>query len=143
MTGSVNVHAGGTYVCMEGPQFSTRAESRIYRQLGVDVIGMTALPEAKLAREAEICYAMLAFATDYDCWHETEEDVSVEMVVKNLLQNVETGKQIIRAAVPQIPATERTCPCASALANAIITQRELIPEAAKGRLGILVSKYLA
>ena len=137
-----NVHSGGTYVCMEGPQFSTRAESRIYRQLGVDVIGMTALPEAKLAREAEICYATLAFATDYDCWHETEEDVSVEMVVKNLLQNVETGKRIIRTALPEIPAEERRCPCASALASAIITARELIPEATKRRLGILVEKYL-
>ena len=143
MSGDAKTHAGGTYVCMEGPQFSTRAESRVYRQLGVDVIGMTALPEAKLAREAEICYATLAFATDYDCWHETEDDVSVEMVVKNLLQNVETGKQIIRAAVPQIPIADRTCPCASALANAIITQRELIPEATKGRLAILVGKYLS
>ena len=136
------VHAGGTYVCMEGPQFSTRAESRIYRQLGVDVIGMTALPEAKLAREAEICYATLAFATDYDCWHETEEDVSVEMVVKNLLQNVETGKRIIRTALPDIPSHERRCPCSSALASAIITQRDLIPEATTRRLGILVEKYL-
>jgi 5'-methylthioadenosine phosphorylase len=141
MRGGARAHEGGTYVCMEGPQFSTRAESRIYRQLGVDVIGMTALPEAKLAREAEICYATLAFATDYDCWHETEEDVSVELVVKNLLQNVETGKAIIRAALPEIPAGERTCPCASALATAIITQRDLIPETAKRRLGILVSKY--
>ncbi|MGI8424746.1 MAG: S-methyl-5'-thioadenosine phosphorylase [Chloroflexota bacterium] len=136
------VHEGGTYVCMEGPQFSTRAESRIYRQLGVDVIGMTALPEAKLAREAELCYATLAFATDYDCWHEVEEDVSVELIVKNLLQNIETGKRIIRAALPEIPDGERTCPCASALATAIITQRDLIPDATKQRLGILVSKYL-
>jgi 5'-methylthioadenosine phosphorylase len=142
MTGEAKAHAGGTYVCMEGPQFSTRAESRIYRQLGVDVIGMTALPEAKLAREAEICYATLAFATDYDCWHETEEAVTVEMVVKNLLQNVETGKQIIRGALPEIPTGERTCACATALAAAIITQRDLIPEATKRRLGILVEKYL-
>ena len=136
------VHAGGTYVCMEGPQFSTRAESRIYRQLGVDVIGMTALPEAKLAREAEMCYATLAFATDYDCWHETEEDVTVEMVVKNLLQNVETGKNIIRRALPELPVAERTCPCASALATAIITQRDLIPAEVKDRLGVLVGRYL-
>ena len=142
MRGTAKAHAGGTYVCMEGPQFSTRAESRIYRQLGVDVIGMTALPEAKLAREAEICYATLAFATDYDCWHDSEEDVSVEIVVKNLLQNVETGKRIIRAALPEIPASERRCPCASALAGAIITQPDLIPEATKQRLGILVEKYL-
>ncbi|HET7770809.1 MAG TPA: S-methyl-5'-thioadenosine phosphorylase [Chloroflexota bacterium] len=142
MTAPARAHEGGTYVCMEGPQFSTRAESRVYRQLGVDVIGMTALPEAKLAREAEICYAMLAFATDYDCWHETAEDVSVELVVKNLLQNVETGKRIIRAALPEIPGGPRICPCATALETAIITQRDLIPDAAKRRLGILVSKYL-
>jgi 5'-methylthioadenosine phosphorylase len=142
MQGKSKAHQGGTYICMEGPQFSTRAESRIYRQLGVDVIGMTALPEAKLAREAEICYATLAFATDYDCWHETEEDVSVEMVIKNLLQNVETGKSVIRAALPEIPGGERTCQCASALASAIITQRDLVPDATKRRLGILINKYL-
>ncbi|CAA9300674.1 MAG: 5'-methylthioadenosine phosphorylase [uncultured Chloroflexi bacterium] len=138
------VHSGGTYICMEGPQFSTRAESRIYRQWGVDVIGMTALPEAKLAREAEICYATLAFVTDYDCWHETEEDVTVEMVIKTLLQNVETGKQIIREALPHVGEAggERACPCASALENAILTQRDLIPPQAKARLGILVRKYL-
>jgi len=139
------VHAGGTYICMEGPAFSTRAESRIYRQWGVDVIGMTALPEAKLAREAEICYATLAFATDYDCWHETEAAVTVELVVKNLLQNVETGKRIIMEALPDVgppEGTERACPCASALNNAIITQRDLIPEEAKARLDPLVRKYL-
>lgn len=135
------VHAGGTYLCMEGPQFSTRAESRIYRQWGVDVIGMTALPEAKLAREAEICYATLAFATDYDSWHESEEDVTVEMVIRNLLQNVETGKRIIKEALPNV-GRERACPCATALQTAIITQRDLIPEAAKSRLGLLIGKYL-
>src|SRR5947199_8501843 len=100
---SATVHRGGTYVCIEGPQFSTKAESRIYRRWGVDVIGMTALPEAKLAREAELCYATLAFATDYDVWHESEEAVSVEMVVRNLLANVATGKQIIQRALPDIP----------------------------------------
>jgi 5'-methylthioadenosine phosphorylase len=139
------VHPGGTYICMEGPQFSTRAESRIYRQWGVDVIGMTALPEAKLAREAEICYATLAFATDYDCWHESEEDVTVEMVIKTLLQNVETGKQIIRQALPQVGPDgggERSCPCASALSTAIITQKDLIPEEAKARLEPLIRKYV-
>lgn len=141
-TVGARVHAGGTYVCMEGPQFSTRAESRIYRQLGVDVIGMTALPEAKLAREAEICYATLAFATDYDCWHETEAPVTVEMVVKNLLENVETGKRIIRDALPDVVAGERACPCASALATAIITQRDLIPPELKGRLSPLLEKYV-
>jgi len=141
-TVGARVRAGGTYVCMEGPQFSTRAESRIYRQWGVDVIGMTALPEAKLAREAEICYATLAFATDYDCWHETEEAVTVEMVVKNLLQNVETGKQIIRAALPDVVSGDRTCPCASALATAIITQRDVIPADVKDRLRPLIGKYV-
>jgi len=135
------VHRGGTYICIEGPQFSTRAESRIYRQWGVDVIGMTALPEAKLAREAELCYATLAFATDYDVWHESEEAVTVEMVVRNLLANVVTGKQIIQRALPDIPRA-RTCPCASALANSIITQRDRIPAEAKQRLGLLIGKYL-
>lgn len=135
------VHGGGTYLCIEGPQFSTRAESRIYRQWGVDVIGMTALPEAKLAREAELCYATLAFATDYDVWHESEAAVTVEMVVRNLLANVEMGKQIIRAALPCVPQ-ERRCPCASALADAIITQRERIPAAARERLQLFLGKYL-
>ena len=137
----VRVHARGTYVCIEGPQFSTRAESRIYRQWGVDVIGMTVLPEAKLAREAEICYATLAFATDYDVWHETEEPVTVEMVVRVLLANVEAGRRIIRHALPRLPA-ERACPCATALENAIITQREAIAPEARARLGLLVEKYL-
>ncbi len=135
------VHKGGTYVCIEGPQFSTRAESRIYRTWGVDVIGMTALPEAKLAREAEICYATLALATDYDVWHETAAPVSVELVVRNLLANVESGKRIIRAALPAVPG-ERTCPCATALEGAIITQRERIPEEARSRLAPLLDKYL-
>lgn len=135
------VHMGGTYVCIEGPQFSTRAESRIYRQWGVDVIGMTALPEAKLAREAEICYATLAFATDYDVWHESEEPVTVEMVVRVLLANVEAGKQIIRAALPEVPA-ERTCPCATALEGTIITRPEHIAPQTLRRLGLLVDKYL-
>ncbi|MGH2370138.1 MAG: S-methyl-5'-thioadenosine phosphorylase [Chloroflexota bacterium] len=134
-------HRGGTYVCIEGPQFSTRAESRIYRQWGVDVIGMTALPEAKLAREAEICYATLAFATDYDVWHETEAAVTVQMVVRNLLANVETGKRIIQAALPGV-AGERSCPCASALQHAVITQRDRIPKKARQRLNLLIGKYL-
>ncbi len=135
------VHRGGTYVCVEGPQFSTKAESRIARQWGVDVIGMTALPEAKLAREAELCYATLAFATDYDVWHESAETVTVEMVVRNLLANVETGKNIIRAALPSVRC-ERTCPCASALANSIITQRDRISDDARQRLDLLIGKYL-
>ena len=135
------VHAGGTYVCIEGPQFSTRAESRIYRQWGVDVIGMTALPEAKLAREAELCYASLALATDYDVWHESEAEVTVEMVVSNLLKNVETSKKVVGAAVAALPG-ERTCACPAALRDAIITQRDRIPGAARLRLDLLVGKYL-
>ena len=134
-------HGEGTYLCIEGPQFSTKAESELYRSWRVDVIGMTALPEAKLAREAELCYATLAFATDYDVWHESEAAVTVEMVVRNLLANVEMGKQIIRAALPQV-AQERRCPCASALADAIITQRERIPAAARERLQLFLGKYL-
>lgn len=133
-------HKGGTYVCIEGPQFSTRAESRIYRQWGVDVIGMTALPEAKLAREAEICYAMLAFATDYDVWHETEAPVTVELIIKNLLANVETGKRIVLEALPAVPP-ERGCACACALEHAVITQRDRITPEVRERLQLLAGKY--
>ena len=135
------MHRGGTYVCIEGPQFSTRAESRIYRSWGVDVIGMTNLQEAKLAREAEICYATMALVTDYDVWHATEEDVTVEAVVKILLKNVETAKAIIRAAVAMIPEA-RTCPCAHALKDAIITARHAIPAQVKRDLAPIVGKYL-
>lgn len=136
------VRKGGTYLCIEGPQFSTKGESRIYRLWGVDVIGMTAIPEAKLAREAEICYATLALVTDYDVWHETEEPVTVEMVVQNLLQNVATARRVIRAVLPRIPA-QRDCVCATALKDAIITQRERIPAEVREKLGLLVGKYLA
>ena len=134
-------HQGGTYLCMEGPQFSTRAESRIYRGWGVDVIGMTNLQEAKLAREAEISYATLALVTDYDCWHETEEDVEVEAIIQNLLKNVETAKHIIRVALPSIPKTNTT-PCASALATAIITNPDVVPAEVKRKLALIVGKYL-
>ena len=135
------MHKGGTYLCIEGPQFSTRAESRIYRSWGVDVIGMTNLQEAKLAREAELCYATMALVTDYDVWHETEEDVSVESVVAILRQNAATARAILRAAVTKIPA-ERTCACAHALRDAIITAREKIPETVKRDLAPIVGKYL-
>jgi 5'-methylthioadenosine phosphorylase len=135
------MHRGGTYVCIEGPQFSTRAESRIYRSWGVDVIGMTNLQEAKLAREAEICYATMALVTDYDVWHATEEDVNVEAVVQILLKNVETAKGIIRAAVALIPEA-RTCPCGHALKDAIITARHAIPAQVKRDLAPSVGKYL-
>jgi len=135
------MHKVGTYVCIEGPQFSTRAESRIYRSWGVDVIGMTNLQEAKLAREAEICYATMALVTDYDVWHETEEDVNVESVVAILRQNAATARAILRAAVTRIPG-ERTCPCAHALRDAIITSRESIPEKVKRDLDAIVGKYV-
>lgn len=135
------MHKGGTYLCIEGPQFSTRAESRIYRSWGVDVIGMTNVQEAKLAREAEICYATMALVTDYDVWHETEEDVSVESVVAILRQNAATARAILRAAVTKIPG-ERTCACAHALRDAIITSRESVPEKVKRDLEPIVGKYL-
>ena len=135
------MHQGGTYVCIEGPQFSTRAESRIYRSWGVDVIGMTNLQEAKLAREAEICYATLALVTDYDVWHDTEEDVNVESVIKVLLKNVETAKAIIREAVTEIPEG-RKCFCAHALRDAIITARDAIPAAVKRDLAPIIGKYV-
>ena len=135
------MHRGGTYLCIEGPQFSTRAESRIYRRWGVDVIGMTNLQEAKLAREAEICYATMALVTDYDVWHETEDDVSVESVVAVLRQNVRTARIILREAVRMIPPA-RTCVCGHALQDAIITARERIPAGVKRDLAPIVGKYL-
>ena len=135
------VHRGGTYLCIEGPQFSTRAESRIYRGWGVDVIGMTNLQEAKLSREAEICYATMALVTDYDVWHATEGDVSVEKVVAILHKNVATAKAIIRRVLPLIQG-DRSCVCAHALKDAIITAPEAIAEAAKQRLWLLVGKYM-
>jgi len=138
----VVVHRGGTYVVMEGPLFSTRAESNLYRLWGASVIGMTALPEAKLAREAEICYATLACATDYDCWHETEEDVTVEMIIQNLLTNVGHSKGIIRQAVETLPAVREGCPCPTALSQAIITDRTLIPRGVKADLAPLIGKYV-
>ena len=135
------VHRGCTYVVIEGPAFSTRAESQIYRSWGADVIGMTQLPEAKLAREAEICYASLSCVTDYDCWREDCESVSVEMVVANLQKNAENAKKIIRKAAKSIPS-ERGCSCARALENAIITSPEAIPAQAKRDLGLLLGKYV-
>jgi 5'-methylthioadenosine phosphorylase len=135
------VHFGGTYLCIEGPQFSTRAESRIYRQWGVDVIGMTNLPEARLAREAELCYATLALATDYDCWHEQAADVDINSVLAILQRGARLAQDIIGRVVPHLQG-ERTCPCANALSQAIITAPELIPAAAKERLGLLIQRYI-
>ena len=137
----VDCHDGGTYLVIEGPQFSTRAESAVYRSWGANVIGMTALPEAKLAREAELCYTTLAFVTDYDVWHDTEEEVTVGMVIQNLTHNVATAQGIIRRMLAEIP-DNRTCGCESALKNAVITSRESITKDAQDRLGILVNKYL-
>jgi 5'-methylthioadenosine phosphorylase len=134
-------HLGGTYICIEGPQFSTRAESLIYRSWGVDVIGMTNISEARLAREAEICYGTIALATDYDCWHDEHEDVSVEAVVAIIHKNVATARSIIRAAVRDL-AMGRSCKCGEALQYAIMTQKDLIPEATRQKLDIIMGKYL-
>ncbi len=135
------MHRGGTYLNMEGPAFSTKAESRIYRGWGLDIIGMTALAEAKLAREAEICYATMAMVTDYDCWHEEEESVLIETIIENLQKNASLAKKIIRSALLLIPE-ERECPCASTLKNAIITSRPDIPAETRSKLELLAGKYL-
>lgn len=137
----VKAHDGGTYINMEGPQFSTRAESRIYRQWGVDVIGMTNLQEAKLAREAELSYATLAMATDYDCWHEGHDDVTVEAVIAVAHQNVGNARDVIRAAVPRIAAGPPSR-YANALQHAIMTAKDAIGPEARQRLGLLIDKYL-
>ena len=135
-----NVHESGTYVVMEGPQFSTRAESFLYQSWGASVIGMTALPEAKLAREAEICYATLACATDYDCWHEDYESVSVELVFTNLLENVELSKKIVQDSVQIIPE-DRLCACGTALKDAIVTAPDNIPDHRIEQLGLILGNY--
>jgi 5'-methylthioadenosine phosphorylase len=135
------VHRGGTYVCMEGPQFSTLAESNLYRRWGMDIIGMTNLQEAKLAREAEICYTTVALVTDYDCWHPSHDQVTVDMIVANLTQNAATAQQVIANAVSELPF-ERTCDCATALKHAIITRPEAIPASVKKDLAPVIGKYL-
>ena len=140
-TAGATIHKGGTYVCMEGPQFSTLAESKLYRSWGADIIGMTNLQEAKLAREAEICYTTIALVTDYDCWHPDHDSVTVEMIVANLMQNAKTAQQIIAGAVDRLPF-ERSCECASALKFALITRPEAIPETTARELAPLVGKYL-
>ena len=135
------VHKGGTYVCMEGPQFSTVAESNAYRASGFDIIGMTNLQEAKLAREAEICYTTLALVTDYDCWHPDHDSVTVDLIVANLVANAKMAQQVIAAAVERLPIA-RTCECARALATAIITRPDAVPEATRARLAPIVGRYL-
>ncbi|MCG9131602.1 S-methyl-5'-thioadenosine phosphorylase [Candidatus Poribacteria bacterium] len=137
-----NVHNGGTYICMEGPAFSTQAESELYRHFGFDIIGMTAAPEAKLAREAEICYAVLACSTDYDCWHPEHDNVTTEMILDNVRFNVETSKKAVRAAVAKIPEGQRTCACSTALQYAIATHPDKISVAKRHELKLLLDKYL-
>lgn len=137
----VEIHRGGSYLCMEGPAFSTRAESHVYRSWGMDVIGMTNLQEAKLAREAEICYSTIALVTDYDCWHEGHDDVTVDMVINCLTQNSKNAQKLIRSAIQLLSGRERKCKCGSALAHAIMTAPEAVPEAAKERLSAIVGKY--
>jgi len=136
----MSVHFGGTYLNMEGPAFSTKAESNLYRSWGMDVIGMTNMPEARCAREAEICYATMAMVTDYDCWHESE-DVSIEMVIQNLLKNVDNAKKILKEVLTKLP-DKRECLCASALENAIITDPAKISDDTKKKLDIIIGKYI-
>ncbi len=136
-----SAHPKGTYVAMEGPAFSTRAESRLYRSWGADVIGMTALPEAKLAREAEICYAIIACVTDYDSWKERSQPVTVDVIFNTLRQNTDTAKRIVKLAVSRIPE-RRDCTCANALQGAIVTAQEFMPADQKRKLALLISKYL-
>jgi len=136
----INAKKGGTYLCMEGPAFSTRAESNVYRSWGMDVIGMTNLQEAKLAREAELCYVTVAMVTDYDCWHPGHDAVTVSDILANLNKNAENACKLVAAAVAALPS-ERTCKCGSALSHAIITDRKLVPEATRKRLDLIIGKY--
>src|SRR5258706_1931725 len=136
----VTAKKGGTYLCMEGPAFSTKAESNVYRSWGMDVIGMTNLQEAKLAREAEICYVTVAMVTDYDCWHPEHDAVTVTDIIANLVKNAENACKVVANAVASMPV-ERTCKCGSALAHAILTDRATVPELTKQNLGILIDKY--
>lgn len=141
----IRIHQGGTYLCIEGPQFSTKAESRVYRQWGADIIGMTALPEAKLAREAELCYATIACVTDYDVWHETETPVTVEMVVANLTHNIANAQRIIREVARRAPAdrSTSTCGCDSALSSALITDHSALTAEQRARYDLLIGRHLA
>ncbi len=134
-------HRGGTYVCMEGPQFSTLAESNLYRSWGMDIIGMTNLQEAKLAREAEICYATMALVTDYDCWHPDHDSVTVELIIANLTQNARTAQRVIADTVERL-GSDRPCDCKDALATALITRPDAVPERVKRDLAPIVGRYL-
>ena len=137
----VNAHFGGTYLNMEGPQFSTLAESNLYRNWGMNIIGMTNMTEARLAREAEICYATLAAVTDYDCWHESHATVTVNMILENLRKNVENSKKILKQIIPSL-SKERTCKCSDALKYSIVTRPELIPPRIKKKLSIIIGEYI-
>jgi len=137
----MNIHKGGTYINIEGPAFSTLAESNLYRSWGMDIIGMTNLAEARLAREAEICYVTLAAVTDYDCWHQTAESVSVEMIIDYLNKNVINAKKIIKEVIPRLPK-KRNCPCKDALKDALITDKKVIPPKVKKDLKIIIGKYI-
>ncbi|MCS7256257.1 MAG: S-methyl-5'-thioadenosine phosphorylase [Thermomicrobium sp.] len=136
------VHQRGTYLCIEGPQFSTKAESHLYRSWGMDIIGMTAMPEVRLAREAELCFAILALVTDYDVWHSAEEPVSVSVVLERLHQNVEAAQRTLRELVPRLRDLPGTCSCSSALQHAIVTRPEAIPREIRERYALLLGKYL-
>lgn len=138
---NIKIHKSGTYVNMEGPAFSTLAESNLYRSWNMDVIGMTNMPEAKLAREAEICYATLAAVTDYDCWHPQYETITIDMVIKNLQKNIENAKKILSAVIKNL-SQERTCACSDALKYAIVTDRKLIPKETKRKLSLIIGKYI-
>ena len=138
----VHVNQGGTYLCMEGPAFSTKAESNVYRSWGMDVIGMTNLQEAKLAREAEICYVTSAMVTDYDCWHPDHDAVTVNQIIATLNKNAENACAVVARAVAKMPV-DRSCACGSALAHAIITDRKLVPELTRRKLGIIIDKYFS
>ncbi|MBL7151523.1 MAG: S-methyl-5'-thioadenosine phosphorylase [Candidatus Omnitrophica bacterium] len=138
---NITAHKGGTYINMEGPAFSTLAESELYRSWGMDVIGMTNMPEAKLAREAEICYSTLAAVTDYDCWHPQHESVTIDMVIQNLTKNIENAKKILSQAIRNLPGG-RGCGCGEALKSALVTDRKLIPEKVKKDLEIIIGKYI-
>jgi len=141
-TAGATVHEGGTYICIEGPQFSTRAESELYRSWGMDIIGMTNLTEARLAREAEVCYSTLAMVTDYDCWHPDHDAVTADEIIKNLVRNAATARSVLRAAVKGLPDGARRCECASALSHALVTAPELVPAQVKSDLAPIIGKYI-
>jgi 5'-methylthioadenosine phosphorylase len=141
-TADATVHEGGTYICIEGPQFSTRAESELYRSWGMDIIGMTNLQEARLAREAEICYSTLAMVTDYDCWHPDHDAVTVDQIIQNLVTNAAAARSVLRETVKSVPSGPRRCECASALSHALITPPEMVPPQVKLDLAPIIGKYI-